>query len=89
MLPRAVGHRAYVSEAAEVWGTETRFEPSELIDLGDYLVVLADAPIRAQGSGVALTLEFAYVLTVEDGRVSRYQEFHDHAEALKAVGLSK
>jgi ketosteroid isomerase-like protein len=83
------GYRAYVSEAAEVWGTETRFEPSELIDLGDQLVVLADAPLRAQSSGVPLTLEFAYVVTVEDGRISRYQEFHDHAEALEAVGLSE
>jgi ketosteroid isomerase-like protein len=83
----AAGYRAYVAEAAEVWGTETRFEPTELIDLGDRVVVLARAPMRAQASGVPLTLEFAYVSTLRNGRVARQQEYHDHAEALEAVGL--
>jgi ketosteroid isomerase-like protein len=83
------GYRAYVSAAAEVWGTETRFEPTELIDLGDRVVVLADAPLRAQASGVPLTLKFAYVTTLKDGRVIRQQEFHDHAEALEAAGLAE
>ncbi len=78
-----------MAEAAEVWGTETRFEPTELIDMGEQLVVLADAPMRAQLSGVPLTEEFAYVTTLKDGRVIRQQEFHDHAEALDAVGLSE
>lgn len=82
------GYRAYVSTAAEVWGADTRFEPIELIDLGDRLVVLANAPMRAQTSGVPLTLQFAYVTTLKDGKVIRQQEFHDHAEALEAVGLS-
>ena len=81
------GYRAYVAAAAEVWGAETRFEPKELIDLGDRLVVLANAPLRAQASGVPLTLEFAYVKTLRDGRVARQQEYHDHAEALAAAGL--
>jgi ketosteroid isomerase-like protein len=81
------GYRAYVSATAEVWGAEVRFEPKELIDLGDRLVVLADAPMRAQASGVPLTQAFAYVSTLKDGRVIRQQEFYDHAEALEAVGL--
>ena len=81
------GYRTYVSTAAEVWGADTRFEPTELIDLGDRLVVLANAPMRAQISGVPLVLEFAYVTTVKDGRIIRQQEFHDHAEALEAAGL--
>jgi ketosteroid isomerase-like protein len=82
------GYRAYVAEAAEVWGTETRFEPTEVIDTGEQLVVLADAPMRGQLSGVPLTQEFAYVTTLKDGTVIRQQEFHHHAEALAAVGLS-
>jgi ketosteroid isomerase-like protein len=83
------GYRAYVAEAAEVWGTETRFEPTEFIDMGEQLVVLAEAPMRAQLSGVPLTQEFAYVTTLEDGRVIRQQEFYDHPDALKAVGLAE
>ena len=83
------GYRAYVAASAEIWGDETRFDPTEVIDLGDRVVVLANAPLRAQASGVPLTLEFAYVATLEDGRVTRQQEFHDHQEALEAVGLRK
>jgi ketosteroid isomerase-like protein len=83
------GYRAYVAAAAEVWGDETRFEPHEYIDLGDRLVVLAEAPLRAQASGVPLTLEFAYVTTLAGGMVVRQQEFHDHGEALEAVGLRR
>jgi ketosteroid isomerase-like protein len=82
------GYRAYVSAAAEVWGDATRFEPTEVIDLGDRVVVLANAPLRAQASGVPLTLEFAYLTTLEGGLVIRQQEFHDHTEALQAAGLS-
>jgi ketosteroid isomerase-like protein len=83
------GYRAYVAAAAEVWGDETRFEPLEYVDLGDRLVVLAEAPLRAQASGVPLTLEFAYVTTLEEGRVVRQEEFHDHGDALAAVGLPR
>jgi hypothetical protein len=82
------GYRAYVAENAEVWGTETRFEPSEIIDMGEQVVVLAEAPMRAQASGVPITIEFAYVGTFDDaGLLCRQQEFHSHAEALEAAGL--
>jgi hypothetical protein len=84
------GYRAYVAANAEVWGTETRFEPREIIDLGDQMVILAEAPMRAQTSGVPITLEFAYVSTFDDtGLVCRQQEFHSHSEALEAVGLTE
>ena len=82
------GHRQYVAATAEVWGAEVHLKPVELIDLGDRLVVLADAPMRAQGSGVSLTEAFAVVSTIKDGKIVRYQEYFDHAEALEAVGLT-
>jgi ketosteroid isomerase-like protein len=61
--------------------------PSELIDLGDRNLVLATAPMRAQSSGVPLTLTFGLVSRLRDGRVARFEEYHDHDEALRAVGL--
>lgn len=61
----------------------------ELIDLGERIVVLANAPMRAQASGIALTETFAYVSTWKDGKVIHLQEYYDHAEALAAVGLSE
>jgi ketosteroid isomerase-like protein len=81
------GYRAYIAGTYEVWGADVRLEPTELIDMGDRLVVLADMPMRAQASGVPLGETYACVQTLKDGRVIRQQDFLDQAEALEAVGL--
>ena len=83
------GYRRYVDATAEVFGGEVYVQPVELIDLGERFVILAEAPMRAQASGVPLTEAWALVGTVRDGRVISYQEYFDHAEALEAVGLSE
>ena len=81
------GYRAYISATYDVWGTDVRLEPTELIDMGDRFVLLADMPMRAQASGVRLAQTYAGVSTLKDGRVIRQDDFLDHAEALEAVGL--
>lgn len=81
------GYRAYIEATYDVWGTEVRLEPTELIDLGDRIVLLADMPMRAQASGVALAQTYAGVSTLKNGRVIRTDDFLNHAEALEAVGL--
>jgi hypothetical protein len=81
------GYRAYISATYEVWGADVRLEPTELIDLGERFVLLADMPMRAQASGVLLTQTYAGVSTLKHGRVIRQDDFPDHAEALEAVGL--
>jgi ketosteroid isomerase-like protein len=81
------GHRRYVESTAEVFGAEVYVKPVELIDLGKRIVVLANAPMRAQASGIRLTEEFAMVSTLEDGKVIRIQEYYDYDEALRAAGL--
>lgn len=78
----AAGYREYVATTAEVFGSEVYFKPTELIDLGDRIVVLANVPMRAQASGIPLTEAFAYVWTLKDGRAIRIQEYYDHDEAL-------
>ncbi len=83
------GYREYVAATSEVWGGENYLMPHEVIDLGDRFVVLATVPMRAQTSGVTLTEAFAYVATLKDGRPVRFQEYYDHTEALKAVGLEE
>jgi ketosteroid isomerase-like protein len=80
------GYRAYIAATYEVWGDDVRLEPTELIDLGERLVLLADMPMRAQASGVPLTQTYAGVSTLKDGRVIRQRDFLDRAEALEAVG---
>jgi ketosteroid isomerase-like protein len=82
------GYRKYVATTSEVWGAENYLMPFELIDLGERFAVMATVPMRAQASGVSLTEEFAYVATLKDGRPVRLQEYFDHAEALRAVGLA-
>jgi ketosteroid isomerase-like protein len=83
------GYRSYMASVDEVWGGENYLRPAELIDLGGRIVVLAEGSMRAQASGVPLTEAFALVSTLKDGRVVHNQEYYDHAEALKAVGLSQ
>jgi ketosteroid isomerase-like protein len=82
-------YRKYVATVDEVWGGENYLKPVELIDLGERIVLLADAPMRAQASGVRLTEAFASVSTLKDGRLIRHQEYYDHDEALEVVGLSE
>jgi ketosteroid isomerase-like protein len=43
--------------------------------------------VRARASGLPLTQKHAVVDTLREGLVIRHQEYHDHAEALEAVGL--
>ena len=83
------GYRSYIAATYDVWGTDVRLEPTEFIDLGDRLVLLADMPMRAQASGVQLKQTYAGVSTLKHGRVIRQDDFLDHAEALAAVGLSE
>jgi ketosteroid isomerase-like protein len=83
----AEGHRAYITSTAEVFGSEVYVMPTELIDAGQHLVVLANVPMRAQASGIELTEAFAMVSTMQDGMILRIQEYYDQDEALRAAGL--
>jgi ketosteroid isomerase-like protein len=83
------GYRAYIDATKEVWGDDVRLYPTELIDLGDRLVLLADMPMRAQGSGISLAETYASVSTLKNGRLVRQDDYLTHAEALAAVGLER
>lgn len=82
------GYRAYIEATYEVWGADVRLYPTELIDLGDRTVLLADMPMRAQASGIPLAQTYACVSTLKDGRVIRQDDYLDQAEALAEVGLA-
>jgi hypothetical protein len=82
------GYRDWVATWFEVWGTDVRVEPVELIDLGERLVLLAKLRMRGQASGVALNEEFASVVTLKNGRAFRDQGYSSHVAALEAVGLA-
>jgi ketosteroid isomerase-like protein len=82
------GYIAYITATYEVWGDGVKLHPTELIDLGDRLVLLADMPMQAQASGVSLSERYGSVMTISDGRVVHVQDYLDQAEALQAVGPS-
>jgi ketosteroid isomerase-like protein len=68
---------------------ELRFEPSELLDFGNRLMSIGHMSLRGLRSGVPVDTEWVAMLTTLDGRVVREQIFLNHAEALKAAGLSE
>jgi ketosteroid isomerase-like protein len=81
------GYRAYIESTYDVWGADVQLYPRELIDLGERLVVLADMPMRAQASGLALDEAYASIWDLKEGRIVRARDFLHHDEALRAVGL--
>jgi ketosteroid isomerase-like protein len=80
--------RRYIESFARYW-EEIRFEPSEYIDAGDRVVVIARLIGRGKGSGVAVQRKWAYVWTLRNGLALRMDGYADRAEALKAVGLEE
>jgi hypothetical protein len=83
------GYKAYIEATTDVWGAEVRLEPTELIDMGDRFVMLADMPMRAQGSGIPLAETYAGISTLRNGKLVRVDDFLSHAEALRAAGLEE
>jgi ketosteroid isomerase-like protein len=70
------------------WG-EFRFEPEELVDLGDRVLVIGRVTGSGLSSGVAVDNDWVDLLTISAGRVIREQVFFDRAEALETAGLSE
>jgi ketosteroid isomerase-like protein len=69
---------------------EFRFEPEELIDLGDGRL-LSRGRMKGTGlsSGAPFETEWVAIGTISGGRVIREEIFVDHAEAFEAAGLSE
>lgn len=79
------GFVEFFREWLSAWG-DYRMRPSEVIDLGDRIVIF-DKIVGRATSGAPLSQEHALVLFMKDGRVILSQEYFDPAEALEAVGL--
>lgn len=62
---------------------------TEIVDLGDRLVVRVRWKTHARHSGIDEELAFSEILTFRDGRVILAEFFLDHADALRALGLEE
>lgn len=70
------------------WG-EMRFEPAEMLDLGERVLFVGRIAGIGLSSGAAVDTRWALLYTLSDGQVIREQPFFDHDEAFVAAGLSE
>jgi ketosteroid isomerase-like protein len=69
-------------------GWETwEMEPEQFFDAGDRVAVVIRYRAKARRSGVEVSGRESALLTVRDGKISRYEWFHGPGDALEAVGL--
>lgn len=84
----ASGIREWFRDVAQSWES-FRFEATDIRDLGDRVLVLADVRARGRSSGVEIEDRWAWIVELREGRAASLRGFLDHCEALEAVGLSE
>jgi ketosteroid isomerase-like protein len=65
------------------------FEPEEMIETGDQVVVLATLRARPKGGGVDIVVRNGHLWTVRGGTILSMRTFPDPDDAPKAAGLSE
>jgi ketosteroid isomerase-like protein len=72
----------------EPWATyRTNFD--ELIDVGDRVVILLRDHGRRKDMEIEVELIGATILTFREGKVARWEDYADRADALEAAGLAE
>jgi ketosteroid isomerase-like protein len=66
---------------------DIRWDPEEMLDLGDKLLVTTRQRGRGSGSGVAVSEPVFQLFTFRRGLVVRQEDFLDRSKALEAAGL--
>ncbi len=68
---------------------DIRFDPEEMLDLGDQILVTAQQRGHGSGSGVAVEQPVFQLFKFRRGMVISQEDFLDRAQALAAAGLSE
>ena len=73
----------------EAWGTLGQWEPSEVIDAGDQVLVwTSQHELRGKGSGIGVAMpEYGWVMELRERKIVRATFYEDKEEALQAAGL--
>jgi ketosteroid isomerase-like protein len=66
---------------------EFRHDPIEIVDLGDTVLAYLTFSAKGRDSGVELSVPEQQLWTFEDGKVVRFEWFHDEDAARRAAGL--
>jgi ketosteroid isomerase-like protein len=81
------GMRRYFESFYDVMD-EVRFEPEEIIDAGDRVVVCVRLTTRARATGLSAEQRVTQVWTLRDGLAVRADAFLTREDALREVGLA-
>jgi hypothetical protein len=68
---------------------DIRWDPEEVLDFGDKLLVTTQQRGHGSGSGVGVSEPVLQLFTLRRGLVIRQEDFLDQAEALETLGLSE
>jgi hypothetical protein len=68
---------------------DIRWEPGEVLDFGDKILVATEQSGHGSGSGVRVSEPVFQLFTLQRGLVIRQEDFLDRAEAFEAAGLSE
>ncbi len=66
---------------------DIRWEPEEILDIGDKFLVTTQQRGRGSGSGVVVSEPVFQLFTVRRGLIVRQEDFLDRSEALDAAGV--
>ena len=80
------GTQEWISDTRETWEDYSQ-ELTEIIDLGENVVVVLRISARGGGSGVPVAQELAVVWRFEGDKAVRARSFTSRAEALETAGL--
>ena len=64
----------------------TKFEPREFIAQGDQVVAIGDYAAKVKATGRSMASDWVMVFTVRNGKVTRFREWTDSAQLVKAYG---
>ena len=68
---------------------DIRWEPEEILDLGEQFLVTAQQKGHGSGSGVAVSEPIFQLFSLRRGLVVRQEDFRERSEALGAAGLRR
>jgi ketosteroid isomerase-like protein len=78
----------FAADTSEYWA-ELQIIAAEFRDLGDRVLVLGRIKGRGKGSGAPVDAPQAIILDFRGDRIWRSRVYLDHAEGLRAAGLSE
>ncbi len=84
----ASGIREFFRDMAESWDA-FKFEPTDIRDLGDQVLVLGAVQARGRASGIDVEDKRGWLVELRDGRATSLRSFREPQHALEAAGLSE